>query len=123
MIWSLIKILVFVAVATLLTYGASLLMNTEGEVRIAVGGREISLAPLGFLIAILAFLLLSWILMKIVGFVIALLRFIAGDEGAIRTYFDRGREKRGVEALSQAMLALAAGEGRKAQAKAQLAER
>ena len=54
MIWSLVKILFFIGIAAALTYGAGLIMETPGEVRIAFGGREVNLSPLGFLIAILA---------------------------------------------------------------------
>jgi HemY protein len=46
--------------------------------------------------------------------VIALLRFINGDETALSRYFDRNRERRGFEALSDGLMALASGEGRDA---------
>ena len=49
---------------------------------------------------------------------IALLRFINGDETALSRYFDRNRERRGFEALSDGLMALASGEGRDAMAKA-----
>jgi HemY protein len=55
--------------------------------------------------------------------VIALLRFINGDETALSRYFDRNRERRGFEALSDGLMALASGEGRDAMAKAKKADR
>ncbi|MEM9230700.1 MAG: heme biosynthesis HemY N-terminal domain-containing protein [Pseudomonadota bacterium] len=123
MLWSLIKILLFIGVAAGLTYGAGLILETPGGVTIAFAGREVSLSPLGFLLAALLVLLIAWVLLKVVGFLIAILRFLTGDQTAISRYFDRNRERRGFDALSQSLIALAAGEGRKAQAKAQQAEK
>lgn len=123
MLWSLIKILLFIGVAAALTWGAGLILETPGEVRIAFAGREINLSPLGFLLASLVVMLLAWVVLKIAGLLVAILRFLAGDQTAISRYFDRNRERRGFDALSQSLIALAAGEGRKAQAKAQQAEK
>lgn len=123
MLWSLIKILLFICVAAALAYGAGMLMEAPGEVRIAFVGREFTLSPLGFVLALLLLLVAAWLILKVVGFLIAILRFLTGDQTAITRYFDRNRERRGFDALSQALIALAAGEGRKAQAKAQQAER
>ncbi|MEM8788363.1 MAG: heme biosynthesis HemY N-terminal domain-containing protein [Pseudomonadota bacterium] len=123
MLWSLIRILVFIGVAAALTYGAGLIIETPGEVRIAFAGREIMLSPLGFLILALVVMLVAYVVLKIAGFLVALLRFFTGDRTAITRYLDRNRERRGFDALSQSLIALAAGEGRKAQAKAQLAEK
>lgn len=123
MIWSLIKILLFIGVAAALTWGASLVLETPGEVRIAFAGREIALSPLGFLLSALVVMLVAWVILKIVGLLLAILRFLTGDQTAISRYFDRNRERKGFDALSQSLVALAAGEGRKAQAKAQLAEK
>ncbi|MSU91187.1 heme biosynthesis protein HemY [Rhodobacteraceae bacterium 2CG4] len=123
MLWSLLKILLFIAAAAALAWGAGLLMEAPGEVRIAFVGREYTLSPLGFVIALLLLLLAAWVVLKILGLLIAILRFLIGDQTAITRYFDRNRERRGFDALSQALIALAAGEGRRAQAKAQQAER
>lgn len=123
MLWSLIKILLFVGIAAGLAYGAGMIMETPGEVTLAFAGREVTLSPLGFILAMLVILLAVWILLKIVGFLVAILRFITGDQTAITRYLDRNRERKGFDALTQSMLALAAGEGRKAQAKAALAEK
>ena len=54
---------------------------------------------------------------------IAILRFLNGDETAVSRFFDRNREARGYQALSDGMVALAAGEGRLALIKAQRAEK
>ncbi len=123
MLWSLTKVLIFIALAAALTYAASFIIETPGEVRIAFGTREISLSPIGFLVVLLVGLLAVWILLKIVALVIAVLRFLWGDETAISRYFDRNRERKGFDALTDGMIALASGESRLAQVKASRAEK
>lgn len=123
MIWSLIKVLLFVAVVAALTMGAGHLMDMGGGLRLAIGGWEFSLGPLQALIAVLLLMLAFWIVIKLVGFLVAVLRFLNGDETAVSRYFDRNRERKGYEALSDGLMALASGEGRLAMIKAQRAEK
>ena len=123
MLWSLIKILAFVTVVTAATFGAAQLMEVSGGAVITVAGVELSLSPLQLTIGFLALVLLVWLTLLVLGFVVALLRFINGDETAISRYFTRNRERRGFEALSEGMMALASGEGTLAMAKASKAER
>ena len=122
MIWSLVKILLFVVFIVAASFGAGLLMDTGGSVRLALAGTEFSLGPLQAAIAVLALLVLVWLLLKAIGLLFATLRFLNGDETAISRYFDRNRERRGYQALADGMMAMAAGEGRLALIKAQRAE-
>jgi HemY protein len=123
MLWSLVKILVFVAMVAAATLGASYLLDMEGGVRIAMGGIEVNLTPIKAVIAAIILVLAIWLFLKLFGFAIALLRFINGDETALSRYFDRNRERKGFDALSEGMMALASGEGRKALSKAAKAEK
>lgn len=123
MLWSLAKALIFFAVVAALTWGAAILSETEGGIRIAMMGWEITLGPLQAAIAAVALVIAVWLVLKIVGFALAVLRFLTGDETAISRYFDRNRERRGYAALSEAMLALASGESRVAMARAAKAEK
>ncbi|GHD98322.1 heme biosynthesis protein HemY [Defluviimonas sp. 20V17] len=123
MIWSLIKVLLFVAAIAALTMGAGHLMDMGGGLRLTIGGWEFSLGPLQAVIAALLLVLALWIVMKLVGFLVAVLRFLNGDETAVSRYFDRNRERKGYEALSDGLMALASGEGRLAMIKAQRAEK
>ena len=50
MLWSLLKIVVFLGVAAALAFGAAWILETPGEVRIAFGGREFFAAPIGFVV-------------------------------------------------------------------------
>ena len=123
MLWSLIKILAFVAAITALTFGATQLMDVDGGAVIEVAGYEISLSTLELVFGLLALFVLVWLVLKLLAFLVAGFRFLNGDETAISRYFDRNRERKGYEALSEGMMALASGEGHLAMTKASRAER
>jgi HemY protein len=123
MLWSLLKILVFVALIGLLTLGAGMLMETAGGVQITVAGTEYTLSTLQSVIALGVLLVALWVLLKLASLLVATLRFLNGDETALSRYFDKGRERKGYQALADGLMALASGEGRQALAKAARAER
>jgi HemY protein len=123
MIWSFAKIVIFVALVATAALGAGYLTETGGSVRLSVANMEFSLGPVQAIIAVLLLLAAMWLVLKAIGLIVAVLRFLNGDETAISRYFDRNRERRGYEALSEGMLALASGEGRVAMAKAAKAEK
>lgn len=123
MIWSFVKIALFLAAVVGLTLGAMQLSDSGEGVRIIMMGTELTLGPLQAVIAAGLLFVAIWLLMKIVGLVVAVLRFLNGDETAISRYFDRNRERKGYEALAEGMLAVASGEGRLAMSKATRAER
>ncbi len=123
MLWSLFKIVLFVVIVAALTLGAGFLMESTGGIQITAGGTEFTLGPLQSVIAALVAILAVWIFLKLFSLLIATLKFINGDETAISRYFDRNRERKGFQALSEGLMALASGEGRLAMAKATKAEK
>ncbi|QEW22912.1 tetratricopeptide repeat protein [Marinibacterium anthonyi] len=123
MLWSLIKVLVFVAIVAALALGASYLIETEGGVQVTVAGIEYTFGPLESVLALILLLVGLWIVLKVASFLVALLKFLAGDETALSRYFDRSRERRGYRALSESLMALASGEGKVAMSQAQKAEK
>lgn len=123
MLWSLLKVLLFVAAIAGLTFGAGQLMETDGSIRVTAAGVEFTLGPLQTVIAVLALLAALWLLLRIIGFLVATLRFLNGDETALSRYFDRNRERKGYQALSEGLVALASGEGRVALARATKADK
>lgn len=123
MLWSLLKVLVFVAIVAALTWGAGLLLETNGGVQITAGGTEFTLGPLQSVIAVLLLVVAVWVLLKLFSLLIATLRFINGDETAISRYFSKNRERKGYQALSEGLMALASGEGATAMSKAAKAEK
>ena len=123
MLWSLLKIVFFVALVAALTLGAGYLMETGPGVRVAIGSLEFNLGPLQAVLVALVLFVAVWLVLKAAGLLVALVRFLNGDETAISRYFDRNRERKGYQALSDSLMALASGEGKTAMAKAARAER
>ncbi len=123
MLWSITKIVVFIALVALAAMGAGYLLELDGGVRIVMAGQELNLTPMNAVIALLVLVLGIWVFLKLASLLIAILRFINGDETAISRYFDRNRQQKGYKALSEGMMALASGEGELAMNKASKAER
>ncbi len=123
MLWSLIKVLLFVTVIAAISFAADNLLHSQQGLRIAFAGWEFTLGPLQAAIAILILMAALWLVMKLVGLIVATLRFITGDETALSRYFDRNRERKGYQALNDGLIALASGEGRLALMRAQRAEK
>ncbi len=123
MLWSLIKILLFVAAVAALALGAGYLLESEGGVQVQVMGSEYTFGPLQSVIAIVVLVFAVWLLLKLLSLLVACWRFLNGDETALSRYFDRSRERKGFQALSEGLMALASGEGRVAMTKAAKAEK
>lgn len=115
MLLSLLKILLFFAVILSIAVGLNTLSATSDGVRVVLNGTEYTLGPIQAVVALAALMVAAWVFFKILGMVWAFLRFIMGDETAINRYFARSRREKGIEALSQGLLAVAAGEGKQAQ--------
>jgi HemY protein len=123
MLWSLVKFLIFIGIVAGLSVGAMYLMETGAGVRIAIANMEFTLGPVQAVIAALILFLLVWLVIRLAGLLVAVLRFLNGDETAISRWFDRNRERKGYEALADGLMALASGESRVAMSKAAKAER
>ena len=123
MLWSILKVAVFIALVGAATFGASYLLELDGGVRIVMAGVEVNLTPIKAMIALGVLVGAIWLLMKLAGLLVALLRFINGDETALSRHFDRNRQEKGYRALGEGMLALASGEGETAMAQAAKAQK
>ncbi|MBK5947253.1 heme biosynthesis protein HemY [Rhodobacter veldkampii DSM 11550] len=123
MIWSFVKVALFLVIVAALTLGAMRLADSGEGVRITVADYEFTLGALQAAIVAVLAVIAIWVVFKLLGLALAVIRFIAGDETAISRYFDRSRERKGYEALAEGMLAIASGEGRIAQVKAARAAR
>ncbi|MGB3177771.1 MAG: heme biosynthesis HemY N-terminal domain-containing protein [Albidovulum sp.] len=123
MIWSFTKIALFIAAVAALTLGATELAQTGGGIRISLANIEFTFGPVQTVIGLLLLTLTLWLVLKLAGFLVATLRFLNGDETAISRYFDRNRERKGFQALSEGMMAIASGDGRVAMSQAAKAEK
>ncbi|MEL7278940.1 MAG: heme biosynthesis HemY N-terminal domain-containing protein [Pseudomonadota bacterium] len=123
MLWSVTKIIVFIGLVIAASFGAVYLLELDGGVTIQMAGQEFVLTPFKTAIVLILLIVSIWVFLKLASFLIAVLRFINGDETAISRYFDRSRQEKGYRALSEGMMALASGEGDLALTKASKAER
>ncbi len=123
MLWSLVKVLVFVALVAALALGGAALAESGAVLRFTLAGWEVTLEPVQAVVALLVALAALWLVARIAGLAVALIRLAAGDETALRRHFDRSRERKGYQALADAMLALASGEPRTALVRVGRAER
>lgn len=99
------------------------LLDMPGGVTFNIADREIFFTPIAFVALLLAGFGVLWLALKLFGLVVAILRFLFGDETAITRFVDRSRERRGLEAMARGLAALAAGDAKQARATAQKAER
>ena len=111
MLWSLLKVLVFVAIIAALTLGAGYLMEMGGGAVINMAGLEFTLSPLQIILGLVILLVALWVVLKLLSLLVAILKFINGDETAISRYFSKNRERKGYQALSEGMMALAPSTG------------
>jgi HemY protein len=127
MLTSLFKIVLFLMIVVVIAFGATYLMDGEntiiGDLMITLGGIEYTLSAIEAVIVLTLLVILIWIGLKLMSLLVATLRFINGDDTAISRYFNRSRERRGYQALSEGMMALASGDADAAMTKAGQAER
>ena len=100
-----------------------MLLDMDGSATIDIAGQSATFSVIELVIGLIVLVALMWLTLKLIGLLIATFRFLNGDETAISRYFSRNRDRKGYEALSEGMMALASGEGRLAMAKASRAEK
>ena len=105
MIWLLIRVAIFLAILIAATFGISQLLDTPGAVEITWANRQYSFSPLTFAGLVLGGFAALWLLFWALGLLVAVIRFVTGDETALNRFFTASRERRGVRALTQGMIA------------------
>ena len=123
MLGSVIRIALFIALVAVIIFGINQLIETPGGITIRFAEWEFGLTPLVFAGLLLLSFVALWLLFKIAGLIIALFRFLVGDETALTRFFDRRNERKGLHAFAQGLAAVEAGDMRRAKAKARKAER
>lgn len=114
MIWLLVRAGIYVALLAVLAWIVGVLLDTPGGIEIAFGGRAWALRPLEFAGVFVAGAFGLWLIVKGVQMLLAVVSFLAGDETAMSRFFGRSRQRRGLDALSSAMVALAEGDAKRA---------
>jgi HemY protein len=123
MLWTLFKILFFVVTIGAVTIGADLLMDSGEAISLTVASREFVLGPVQAVIAALALMFVLWLVLKLAGLLVATIRFLNGDDTALSRFFQRNRQRKGLDALTEGLLLMAAGDGKRAGIKAEKAEK
>ncbi|MCE2523153.1 MAG: heme biosynthesis protein HemY [Rhodobacteraceae bacterium] len=123
MIWSMLKIVLFVLAVVALSYLTAMLADTASDVTVVVADLEITIPPVVLAIGIVLLFPVFWLFFFLAGLAHACIRFIVGDETALSRYLNKNRERRGFEALAGSLVALASGDSRLAQVKAGRAEK
>lgn len=123
MLLTLLKLLLFVAAVAVLTWGGAWLMEQGGGAVVAVGGVEVTLTPLQMALGLVVLAGAVWLIIALLRALGALLRFLNGDDNALSRHFRGNRERRGLDALTDAAVALASGDGPGALARAEVAAR
>ena len=124
MIWLLIRVAIFIAILIAAAFGVSTLLDTPGEISITWDGRQyVFEQPIEFVAVLLAGFAALWLAFWLLGLGIAVIRFVTGDETAVDRFFNASRERRGVRALTQGLIALGEGDGRTAMEKTEKAAR
>ena len=124
MIWLVLRVVAFVALIGAVAWGASFLVDADGRVSLTLNGNEyppLSLIEFAGITAVAMLAML--VLYKLAGLLVAVLRFLLGDETALTRHWARAQEKRGLEAYSRGMVALALGDLKAADASARKATR
>ncbi len=123
MLWSFLKVVLFILIVAGLALVAIYLAETGSGVRIAIANTEFNLGPVQMVVGVLVALLALWLVLKLAGLIVAVLRFVNGDETALSRYFDRNRERKGFQAMAEGLMAIASGEGKLALSQAAKAEK
>ena len=67
LLWTLIKIVIFLGIVVAGTYGVTALMESEDGIRFTFAGVERTLGPLDSVLALLMLMVAGWLLFKLVG--------------------------------------------------------
>ena len=62
MLWTLLKIVLFICLVVAGTWGAGFLMEADGGIRVSVAGTEFTLGALESVIALVILMLAGWLL-------------------------------------------------------------
>ena len=127
MLISLTKILLFIVIVVLISSGLAYLLDAKdiflGEIKATIAGTEYIVTPIQVALFLVLLCTVIWLFLKVLSLIVSVMKFINGEDTAISRHFTRNRERKGYQALSEGMLALASGEGQLAMDKANKASR
>ncbi len=124
MIWLILRVLMFVGVVAVIAVAAGVLVDARGFVSISLGGADYPpLTLVEFAALVAATMVALFLLYRLAGLLVAVIRFVLGDETAMSRFWSQAKERRGLDALSKGMVSLAEGDLEAASAAARKATR
>jgi len=124
MIWLLLRVFLFVLVVGTIAGLAGLIVDASGQVTFTWNGFQYPpLSHIEFVAVVIVVMGLLFLLYKLTGLLVAVIRFLLGDETALSRYWAAAKERRGLDALSKGMVALAEGDAKEAAGHARKATR
>lgn len=122
MLGRIVYVLILLAVILCGAFVLNLLVHDPGLVQIDYGNRIYELSLWEAAIVLVLFLLLALVAIVAIRLLYSTIRFILGDANAFGSFFVRRRERKGLDALAEGMLAIASGDAKAARRKAQIAQ-
>ncbi len=123
MIFSALKGFFLVILIGILGLMAVYLNDNPGGVNLVFQSEEFRFSFLTTVVFLIIMVILILTLIRVLAFLSAALGFFRGDETALKRFFDRTREKKGLKAFSNSLIALEIGENDKAFTEAKKAEK
>ncbi len=113
MIWNFIKTAIFFSLIIPFAFLMNLIKGIDGFVIINLLSREYRFSLISFTVLVIILLIVFSIFGLILGLLGAVFRFIRGDETALRRFFEKRSEKKGLTSLINAFSATYEGDHRK----------
>ncbi len=123
MLWLIVRTTLYIALLAAAAWAAMVLIETPGSVEVTWGGKHYAMRPLAAVFAAAVALFGLWVLWNVLSLMVAVFTFFfTGDRTALERYWARRAHKRGLNALTESLIALSSGDGARAAAKARKAE-
>ena len=123
MIYSVIRVIVFLALLACVGWGINWLSQSDGEILLRMSGKEIPLSLLTVVLLLAGLLLAFWIFIEIVRMGLVIFSFILGDKNAFSKYFRARSQRKGMTALSNSVESMHCGDSKTALSQAYKAEK
>lgn len=123
MLWLIIRSTFYFVLLAATAWAAMVLLETRGSVEITWGDSTYAMRPLAAVFVAGALFFGIWLIWKAISLLVAVFAFFfTGDRTALERYWARRSHRRGLAALTESLIALSAGDGKRADARARKAE-
>lgn len=110
MLYGISRLFILMAIIVGIGFGLAWLSNSGGNLQLIFFNRAYSPSAVGVAVLIGLGLLGFWLLIELIRLIFATISFFLGDQNAFSRLFRGRRQKRGLEALKNALIALSSGD-------------